>query len=37
MEKLQKAVKLSEERYCGVSAVYKKIIKLTSEIRVLEL
>ena len=36
VEKLEKAVKLSEERYCGVSAVYKKIIKLTSEIRIFE-
>lgn len=32
MEKLQKAVSLSEERYCGVSAVYRKVMPLTSEI-----
>lgn len=32
MDKLQKAVNLSEERYCGVSAVYKKVIDVTSEI-----
>ncbi len=36
MDKLQKAVNLSEERYCGVSAVYKKAIELTSEIKVIE-
>ncbi len=36
MEKLQKAVSLSEERYCGVSAVYRKALELTSEIRNLE-
>ncbi|HUX94832.1 MAG TPA: OsmC family protein [Bacteroidales bacterium] len=36
VDKLQKAVSLSEERYCGVSAVYKKALELTSEIRILE-
>jgi putative redox protein len=35
-DKLQKAVSLSEERYCGVSAVYKKVIEMTSEIRVID-
>jgi putative redox protein len=35
-EKLQKAVSLSEERYCGVSAMFRKAIGLTSEIRILE-
>ncbi|MBN2682946.1 MAG: OsmC family protein [Bacteroidales bacterium] len=35
MEKLEKAVKLSEEQYCGVSALYKKAITITSEIVVL--
>ena len=34
MDKIKKAVNLSEERYCGVSAVYKKALELTSEIRV---
>ncbi len=34
MEKLQKAVSLSEEKYCGVSAVYKKAFEITSEIRI---
>ncbi|HOP02867.1 MAG TPA: OsmC family protein [Tenuifilaceae bacterium] len=36
MDKLEKAVSLSEERYCGVSAVYKKAIPVTNEIRVVE-
>jgi len=36
LDKLQKAVELSEERYCGVSAVYKKALELTSEIIVKE-
>jgi len=36
MDKLQKAVELSEERYCGVTAVYKKVMELTSEIKVIE-
>ena len=32
LEKIQKAVSLSEDRYCGVSAVYKEALKLSSEI-----
>ncbi len=36
LEKLKKAVSLSEEMYCGVSAMYKKAIEVTSEIRILE-
>lgn len=36
MDKLKKAVELSEERYCGVSAVYKKALEITSEIKVTE-
>lgn len=36
MEKLQKAVQLSEEKYCGVGALYRKAIEVTSEIRILE-
>jgi putative redox protein len=36
MDKLQKAVSLSEEKYCGVRAVYKKAMELTSEIKVIE-
>jgi len=35
-DKLQKAVSLSEEKYCGVSAVYKKALELTSEIKIIE-
>ncbi len=34
MDKLAKAVNLSEERYCGVSHVYKQYVKMTHEIRV---
>lgn len=34
MEKLEKAINLSEERYCGVSAVYKEYVKMTNEIRI---
>lgn len=36
MEKLEKAVSLSEERYCGVSALYKQAIPITSEIKIIE-
>ena len=33
-EKLEKAVNLSEERYCGVSEVYKKYVKMSYEIQI---
>lgn len=36
MEKLKKAVALSEETYCGVWAMYKKAVPVTYEIRVVE-
>jgi len=36
LDKLEKAVSLSEERYCGVSAMYRKAIEITSEIRIKE-
>ena len=36
MDKLEKAVSLSEERYCGVSAVYKKAMAVSTEIRIIE-
>ena len=36
IDKLEKAVKLSEEKYCGVSALYKKAIDLETEIQVEE-
>ena len=32
LAKIKKAVNLSEERYCGVSAVYMKAMEITSEI-----
>ena len=32
MDKVRKAVTLSEDRYCGVSAVYKEVMEVTSEI-----
>ena len=34
MDKLQRAVQLSEEQYCGVSALYKMAIPVTFEIKV---
>lgn len=34
MDKLEKAVNLSQDRYCGVSYVYKKAMELTYEIQV---
>lgn len=36
MDKLEKAVKMSEETYCGVEALYRKAIEVTSEIRIVE-
>ena len=35
MDKIEKAVKLSEYRYCGVSATYRKAMELTSEIKII--
>ena len=35
-DKLEKAVKLSEEKYCGVSAAYRLAMDLSVEIRVIE-
>ena len=35
MAKLEKAIDLSEERYCGVSATYKQAMEITSEIKIL--
>ncbi len=34
MDKIEKAVSLSEDKYCGVSAVYKEVLEVTSEIRI---
>lgn len=36
LEKLEKAVKLSEEKYCGVTAVYRKAMEMETEIRIVE-
>ncbi|WP_347839347.1 OsmC family protein [uncultured Draconibacterium sp.] len=36
LAKLEKAVKLSEEKYCGVSAVYREAVDMKTEIRVVE-
>ncbi len=35
-EKLRKAVELSQDKYCGVSAMYRKIMEITWEIRISE-
>ena len=35
LEKLQKAVKLSQDQYCGVSTAYRKAMEITYEIVVL--
>ncbi len=35
MDKIEKAVKLSETKYCGVSAVYKKVMDVETEIQIL--
>ncbi|KAF0239014.1 MAG: putative redox [Prolixibacteraceae bacterium] len=36
MDKLEKAVKLSETTYCGVTAAYKKTMEIVTEIRIVE-
>ena len=36
IKKIERAVSLSEERYCGVSATYKDSVELTSEIKLIE-
>lgn len=36
LEKIQKAVSLSEEKYCGISASFKKAFDITSEIKITE-
>lgn len=35
-EKLRKIVEMSEQKYCGVSAVYKNSVNMTSEIKLIE-
>ncbi|MEL7585764.1 MAG: OsmC family protein [Prolixibacteraceae bacterium] len=34
VDKLEKAISLSEEKYCSVSAVYRKAIEMSHEIRI---
>lgn len=34
VDKVKRAIKLSEENYCGVSASYKKAMELSSEIQI---
>lgn len=36
VDKLERAVKLSEDKYCGVTAVYKKVMEMESEIRIVK-
>ena len=36
LEKLNKAVELSQDKYCGVSAVYRKAMPVTYEIKITE-
>jgi putative redox protein len=36
LDKVEKAVKMSEETYCGVGALYRKAIEITSEIKIIE-
>lgn len=36
MDKLEKAVNLSEERYCGVTEVYRHAVEMSKEIKVVE-
>lgn len=35
LEKLEKAVRMSEETYCGVGAVYRRVMEVSSEIVVI--
>lgn len=35
MDKIKKAVEMSQETYCGVSATFKKAMELTYEIKIL--
>lgn len=34
-DKIRKAVNLSDERYCGVSAMFRKAIEITNEIKII--
>ena len=35
VKKVEKAVKLSQERYCGVSALYEKALELSYEVKII--
>ena len=35
-DKIRKAVELSQEQYCGVSAVYRKTMPITYDIKIIE-
>lgn len=32
-DKIEKAIRLSQDQYCGVSAMYKKVMEITHEIK----
>lgn len=34
LEKLNKAIELSQEKYCGVSHMFRQILKLTHEVKI---
>ena len=36
MGKLKKVVNLSETKYCGVSAVYRKVMDFKTEIKIIQ-
>ena len=36
MDKLEKAINLSQDRYCGVTAMLRKAVNITHEIKILE-
>lgn len=37
LDKIQKAVRMSEDTYCGVGALYRKAIEVSSEIKIIEI
>lgn len=36
LDKIEKAVQMSEEKYCGVSAVYKEVMDMSYEIKLID-
>ncbi len=36
LDKIKKAIELSQDKYCGVSAVYKKSIEISYEVKILD-